>query len=120
MAGERRARKQPVSWETVRGIAGELAGAEEGSSYGTPAFKVRGKLFVRLKEDGETLVLRTDNFERDHLLKTAPQTFFITDHYKDYPWVLIRLNAISQARLQELLEDAWRRVRAPKKSPRVK
>jgi hypothetical protein len=98
----------------VRELVKHLPGVEEGTSYGTPALKVRGKLFVRLKEDGETLVLRTDAFERAHLLRVAPQTFFITDHYRDYPWVLVRLPAADIEQLHELLEDAWRRV-APKR-----
>ena len=91
-----------------------LRSVGEGTSYGTAALKVRGKLFVRLKEDGDTIVLRTDSFERDHLLATAPATFFITDHYRDYPWVLVRLATVRTELLRELLEDAWRRV-APKK-----
>ena len=83
---------------------------EQSTSYGTPALKVRGKLFVRLKEDGDTIVLRTDSFGREHLLSTAPQTFFITDHYRDYPWVLVRLATVDATHLRQLLEDAWRRV----------
>ena len=116
MSQKRSGRKRDphVSYETVRELACHLPGVDEGTSYGTPALKVRGKLFVRLKEDGETIVLRTDAFEREHLLRTAPETFFITDHYREYPWVLVRLSAITAAQLQELLEDAWRRV-APKR-----
>lgn len=103
-----------VTYDTVCELAARLPEVEQGTSYGTPALKVRGKLFVRLKEDGDTIVLRTDSFEREHLMSTAPQTFFITDHYRDYPWVLVRLATVDIAQLRELLEDAWRRV-APKK-----
>jgi hypothetical protein len=97
----------------VRKLALLLPGVEESTSYGTPALKVRGKLFVRLKEDGETIVLRSDSFDRTHLLSAAPAIFFITDHYQDYPWILVRLPATTIAQLRQLLEDAWRRV-APK------
>ena len=69
---------------------------------------------MRLKEDGETIVLRTDDLEREHLLRAAPETFYLTDHYRDSPWVLVRLGATSRAQLAELVEDAWRRV-APKR-----
>jgi len=103
-----------VSYDTVRDLARSLPDVEEGTSYGTPALKVRGKLFARLKEDGETLVLRTDAFERTHLMHDAPGTFFITEHYREYPWVLVRLGAVSRAQMRALLEGAWRRV-APKK-----
>jgi hypothetical protein len=103
-----------VTYNTVRELARRLPGVEEGTSYGTAALKVKGKLLVRLKEDGDTIVLRTDFIERDHLLRTAPKSFFITDHYRDYPAVLVRLPHVARAQLAELLEDAWRRV-APKR-----
>jgi hypothetical protein len=103
-----------VTYDTVRKLARRLPGVEEGTSYGTPALKVHGKLIVRLKEDGETIVLITDFFERDYLLRSAPETFFITDHYKDYPSVLVRLPKVGLEQLRVLLEDAWRR-RAPKR-----
>jgi hypothetical protein len=109
-----RERAAVVSYDTVRDLARRLPGVEEGTSYGTAALKVKGKLLVRLKEDGDTIVLRTDFIERDHLLRTAPKTFYITDHYRDYPAVLVRLPSVAPAQLRELLEDAWRRV-APKK-----
>lgn len=103
-----------VTYDMVRDLARRLPGVEEGTSYGTAALKVKGKLLVRLKEDGETIVLRTDPIEREHLLRTAPKTFFITDHYRDYPTVLVRLPHVARAQLAELLEDAWRRI-APKR-----
>lgn len=103
-----------TTYETVRRVALTLPGVEDGTSYGTAALKVRGKLFVRLKEDGETIVLRCGAFDRAHLLATAPDVFFLTDHYRDYPWVLVRLTALPAARLPELVTEAWRLV-APKK-----
>lgn len=103
-----------ITYDTVRELARGLPGVEEGTSYGTPALKVRGKLFVRLKEDGETIVVRTDSFERDHLLRTAPDTFFVTDHYRDYPWVLVRLGQVASSQLREIVESAWRRVAPPR------
>ncbi|HEY2378708.1 MAG TPA: MmcQ/YjbR family DNA-binding protein [Gemmatimonadaceae bacterium] len=100
-------------YDDVRAIALALPGVEEGTSYGTAALKVKGKLFVRLKEDGETIVLRTDEFERSHLMQSHPKIFYITDHYRDYPWVLVRLTAVRRPMLKELVHGAWQRV-APK------
>lgn len=106
--------RRTVTFATVRALARALPDVEESTSYGTPALKVRGKLFARLKEDGETLVLSTDAFERAHLMQTQPEVFFITEHYREYPWVLVRLPAVQKEQMRELLEGAWRRV-APKK-----
>jgi hypothetical protein len=99
-------------------VASELArafpGVEESNSYGTRAIKVKGKLIARLKEDGRTLVIRTSFPDRDHLMQLEPKTFFLTDHYHDYPYVLVSLDRVRRAQLAELLHDAWRRV-APRK-----
>jgi hypothetical protein len=94
----------------LRRIALSLPGVQEGTSYGTPAFRASGKFFLRMWEDGETLVLKTDFYERDFLLRADPEAFFTTDHYRDYPSVLVRLPRVPPARLRELVVDAWRRV----------
>lgn len=60
-----------------------------------------------------TIVLRMDMFEREHRMKSDPETFYITDHYREYPWVLVRLTTVDAATLRELLEQAWR-FAAPK------
>ncbi len=101
------------AFEKVKRAAATLAGVEESSSYGTPALKVKGKLFARLQEDGKTLVLRTDFDSRDAMLRGQPTIFHLTDHYRDYPWVLVHLDAIPAPLLRELLAEAWRMV-APK------
>jgi hypothetical protein len=112
--GRRGGRAQrPVTFDTVRKLALALPGVEEGTSYRTPALKVRGKLFVRLKEDGETIVLKADFELRDLLMQTDPETFYITDHYRNYPYVLVRLASVDAGALPGLLEQAWRAA-APK------
>ena len=103
-----------LTWDDVRRLAMELPGAEEGTSYRTPAMKVRGKLFARLKEDGETVVLRVNFHERALLLEAEPDVFYITDHYRDYPDVLVRLPAVSEEVMRARLEDSWRLVAPPK------
>jgi hypothetical protein len=105
---------QPVTWETVRELAQKLPAAEESTSYGTPAFKVRGKLFVRLHQDGDSVVVAIDPAERAMRLEADPRAFHITDHYVAYPWLLVRLSAVRRDDLADLLEEAWR-LRAPKR-----
>jgi hypothetical protein len=99
---------RPVTFETVREIAGGLPGAVEGTSYGTPAFRVGKSLFVRLHQDGESLVVKIDPGERAMRMRVDPETFYITDHYLNYPWILVRLSTVRRDDLRELLEDAWR------------
>ncbi len=73
-------KSEPVTCETVREIALSLPGAEEGTSYRTLACKVGGKPFARLHQNGESLVIRVDLDEREHLMSAEPVKFYITDH----------------------------------------
>jgi hypothetical protein len=98
-----------VDFESVRRLALALPGAEEGTSYRTPAFRVRGVLFARLLEDGESIVVKADLDERETLMAADPETFFITDHYRDHPMLLVRLSTVRLPELRELLEQSWRR-----------
>jgi hypothetical protein len=98
----------------VHRAAARLPGVELSTSYGTAALKVRGKLFARLHQDGECFVLRAELLDREILIQADPRVFFITDHYRDHPWVLVRFATVQPAALPELLERAWRLV-APEK-----
>ena len=92
-----------------------LPEVEVGTSFRTPALRVRGKGICRLRTGPDALVLRvTDLGEREALLQRQPDVFFSTPHYDGYPYVLVRLDRIDPVELAELLEDAWR-LRAPKR-----
>lgn len=83
-----------------------LPGVTEKPCFGTSAFYASGKLFARLKEDGSTLVIHTT--EREKWMHAKPGTFFITDHYKNYSYMLINLENVAPADLKKLLSEAWR------------
>lgn len=97
-----------LTFDDVLGMCAKFPGIEEGTSYGTRAIKVKGKLIVRLKEDEETIVLRMSFVVRDILLHEQPTKFYVTDHYKDWPMVLVRLNTVKKKQLADLVESAWR------------
>ena len=99
-----------VRLATLRELALALPGVEEGTSYGTPAFRVRKKLLARVREDGETLVVSSSWEERAELCESAPDLFFFTDHYANSEKVLVRMPAVTRATLASLLEGAWRRL----------
>ena len=97
-----------VTFDDVRKFALTLDNVEEGTSYGMPAFKVRGALFVRLKEDNKTLVVRMGIDERAEMIETDPRIYFVTDHYLNYKWILARMKRIELDVLRDLLRGAWR------------
>lgn len=103
-----------VTFDTVRALALALPESEEASSYGTPAFRVKGRMFARLRDDEELLVMRVGFGEREALIAENPETFSVTPHYQSAPMVLVRLATVDPDHLNELLIEAWRIV-APKR-----
>jgi hypothetical protein len=91
--------------DKLRRLLSPLPGIKDGVSYGTPAFYVDKKLIARLKEDGETLVVYTQ--DRDSCIEADPANFFYTQHYQNYPWVLVRLRSIRAPDLKKILFQAW-------------
>jgi hypothetical protein len=89
--------------------AKRFPGVEESTAYGTPALKVQGKLISRWRTEAEgALALWCDFVDREMLLQADPQVFFLTDHYRNYPMVLVRLDKVRSAALADLIERAWR------------
>jgi hypothetical protein len=103
-----------VPFEIVRQMALALDHVEEGTSYGTPAFKVGGALFARLHQDRDALVVRMDFEQRAELMAADPETYYITDHYISYEWILVRLARVHPDALRDLLRGAWRAAAADK------
>jgi hypothetical protein len=113
-----------VLFETVRELGLRLPGAEESTAYGKPALKVRGQMFACLAShrsaEPDSLVVRVDFEQRAELLAAQPDVYYITDHYKDYSGVLVRLQCVKSDLLRDLIGMAYRFVtseaaREPKK-----
>jgi len=109
-------KKAGVTFDLVRKVALTLASVLEGTSYGTPAFKVRGKLFIRLHQDLDKIVVKMPFDRRHELMAADPETYFITDHYRDYEWVLVSLAKVRPDALRDLLLTAHRAAALPKKT----
>jgi hypothetical protein len=104
-----------MTFDDVRKMALAWPEVEDGASYGTPALKVRKKLLARLREDGDSLViLGVPHDERDMLVESQPKVFYFTDHYRDYPTVLIRLSKAKPAAVEPLLRRRWRTLASKK------
>jgi hypothetical protein len=103
------------SWDDVVAIGERLPGVAAGTWWGTPGLLVRqkgkakGKGFCRLRSDPDALVVKVaDLDDKEALLRGDPETYFTTPHYEGSAHVLVHLEAIDQAELAELIEDAWR------------
>jgi hypothetical protein len=122
---EARVPRKKIDFDTVRTMARDLAGVEESTAYGSPALKVRGKLMaaipVNKSAEPDSLAVSVDFERRSELLETAPDIYYLPDHYVNYPIVLVRLSRIQPDALRDLLGLAWRFAgsarRRPAKSP---
>jgi hypothetical protein len=118
-----------AGWEEVRRIALALPEAVERPAYGNAAWRVRDKLFVwerplREKElaelgdsapEGPILGARVEDLiAKEALIADEPDLYFTTAHFDGYPSVLVRLERIGTADLEELIVEAWL-ARAPKR-----
>ena len=108
----------PLTIDDVRAMVLALPGTEEVSWRGAPGFKAGGKFLCRLKEDGQTLGIRITFDEREMLMEADPEAFYLTDHYRPYPAVLVRLSKVDPGTLKRLIVQHWRKV-APKKLVRA-
>lgn len=97
-----------MTYDDVRRLALKLPSVEEGTSYGTAALKVKKKLFVRLKEEGDVIVLKMPFDQRAAMMAEAPDKYFITDHYANYEYVLVRLTQVTEHEMRDLLKAAHR------------
>jgi len=101
-------------YESLCKLALKYPGVELSTSYGTPSIKVKGRILGRLRTEAEgAFALRCDFMDRQILLQAHPQAFFVTEHYLNYPMVLVRLDKVERAELADLVERAWRLVATP-------
>jgi len=114
--------KKTIHFDAVREIALALPDVEETTIHGAPCFKLRGKVLTCQALDKSvepnTLAVRIDFDQRAGLLAADPSVYYVTDHYMNYPAVLVRLPRIDQDSLRDLLAMAWRFVGSPKKKTR--
>ncbi len=101
-----------MTFDNVRKIGLGLEGVEEGTTYGSPALKVRGNLLACIatnkSAEPNTLVVRVGFEHREELLKQDPRIYYLKPHYENYPVVLARLSRIPPDALRGLLDLAWR------------
>jgi hypothetical protein len=99
-----------LTLDEVRELALALPSVEEGTTSGTPVFRVRGRFLARMREDGQSLVLRMGRSEREVLTRARPAAYFFTEYHAESPLVVVRLAAVDREELAEHLAEAWRRV----------
>ena len=84
-----------------------LPGAEESTSYGRPAVRVRGKAFVYPGREQGSFAVAAPLDEKELLMETDPDTFWETPHYERWPAVLVRFGSPDRERIENVIRRAW-------------
>lgn len=94
----------------VRKLARALPDVEHSTIHGAPSLKVRGKLLacpaIHQSAEPNTLAVRIACEQRAELIAAEPAIYYVTDHYMNYPTVLVRLSLIHRDALRDLLRAA--------------
>lgn len=106
--------------DDVREIALTLPEVTEELWYRTPAYKVAGKGFLRLRTEAEggLVVFCLRPRREEALLAANPTAFHTIPHYDGYPIILVSLAEVNLTELRELITESWR-IKAPVKLRRA-
>jgi hypothetical protein len=121
-------RRSALNFGDVREIALTMPEVEEVTAYGMPAFKAGKTRFVgepvkRHDVEPNSIGVPISFEERERLLASRPDVYYVTEHFKPYPGVLVRLSSVTRAELREILSAAWQHAMehgSPAKKPRGK
>src|SRR5688500_6107513 len=107
-------------FKPVEAIGRTLPDVDVTTTWGKPALKVRGRMFVCIAShksaEPDTLVVMMDFADRDALIEDDPDTYYLKDHYVGYPCVLVRLSRVHPDALRDLVIGAHRYVSAKGRS----
>jgi hypothetical protein len=106
--------RKPLDFDDVSELAAGLPGVERSTGRGAPCLKVNGKLLTcpALHDSAEpySLVVKIAREQRAKLMNADPDVYYVTDHYVDYPTVLVRMARIRRGALRDLLNLAWQQA----------
>src|ERR1700709_2210100 len=94
----------PISRKEGWKIALSVPGSEEVLWFNKPAVFLHDQFLTKVHDKEEAMTLRVSSMEmRDMMLEAEPELFYITDHYRNFPFVLVRLSALTPKTLKEML-----------------
>jgi hypothetical protein len=96
-----------TDWDSVAAFALSLPETEVSTSYGQPAIKVRGKMFVSTGHEAGSFHVRSPHEEKALLIETGPATFWQTPHYANWPGLLVRYGGADTDRVSVVIARAW-------------
>lgn len=94
-------------WEDACAFALTLPEVEIGSWWNTPCPKINGKGLMSPGREPGSFALMVAEDEKPLLLETDPETFWQTDHYRNFPMLLVRYGTPARERIELYIQRAW-------------
>ena len=105
-----------LSWTAARKHALSFPEAEELDHFGSPSFRVKGKIFAQLSARGVDrgrMLVKLPTQDQTALLIMDPITFSSAEHWGKFGWTYVNLSTVDKQVLVDLLTKSWRAI-APK------
>ena len=94
-------------WDDACAFARSLPDVVMESWWGTPCPKINGKGLMSPGREQGSFALLVTHPEKEMLFETDPETFWQTDHYANYPMLLVRYGTESRERIELYIRRAW-------------
>lgn len=94
-----------------------LPEVEELDHFGSPSFRVKGKIFAQLSNQGDEIeraLIKATTADQAALIMSAPDIFTAVPQWGKYGWTHVQLAGMGESMLRDLFLQSWRLV-APKK-----
>jgi hypothetical protein len=106
----------PITRAEARKIALSFPDTSEGPYFNKPAIFIGEAFLTRVHQKEDAMVLAIGSMEmRDVMLEAEPKLFYITKHYRNFPYLLARLSKLDKATLKDLLSARILRIAAKTK-----
>ena len=96
-----------TDWDDACRFALSLPEVEMASWWGTPCPKINTKGLMSPGRENGSFALMVTNPEKEVLFETDPETFWQTDHYRNYPMLLVRYGTGARERIELYIQRAW-------------
>jgi hypothetical protein len=111
-----------LSKAEARKVMLSIPGTDERQWFNQPSVFIHDRFLAKTHHKEDAVTLQVGSMEmRDMMLEAEPELFYITDHYRKFPFVLVRLSALTKAVLKEMLVGRAAQLAAmPAKKARAK
>lgn len=101
---------KPLNFDTVCELAGTFPNIEVRTGSRGPSLKYHGRMLacqaIHKSAEPGSLVVKVGFDQRDMLILSDPEVFYLTEHYVNYPSVLVRLSRVRHSALRDLIKIA--------------